>query len=169
MSRIQVTLHTSHPPPHTLAPPTSHLAPPTSHLQSFCKRLYHPPANHQLLHAKLQARPPVDTPGITCQPTPGLILRLPHVLQFVSDVRVSPGTADNLRDLPPTVVMVCELDPLRDAGIKYFQRLQACGCRSALVQCPSVHGAFTLQDILPEARQAFDECLLQLHELLKGV
>jgi acetyl esterase/lipase len=90
-----------------------------------------------------------------------------YASQFVSDIRVSPGTADNLRHLPPTVVMVCDLDPLRDAGIKYFQRLQACGCRAALVRCPSVHGAFTLQDILPEARQAFDDCLLQLRELLK--
>ena len=80
---------------------------------------------------------------------------------------MSPGTAVDLSNLPPTVVMVCDLDPLRDAGIKYFQRLKACGCRAALVRCPSVHGSFTLQDILPEARRAFDECLLQLRQLMK--
>jgi hypothetical protein len=58
--------------------------------------------------------------------------------------------------------MVCELDPLRDEGIKYFQRLQECGCRAYLVRCPSVHGSFTLQRLLPDARQAFDACLHKL-------
>jgi acetyl esterase/lipase len=62
--------------------------------------------------------------------------------------------------------MVCALDPLRDAGIKYFQRLQEAGCRARLVHCLSVHGSFTLQHVLPEARRAFDECVQQLQLLL---
>jgi hypothetical protein len=35
-----------------------------------------------------------------------------------------------------------------------------------LVHCASVHGSFTLQAMLPEARQAFDECVRQLQLLL---
>jgi acetyl esterase/lipase len=69
-------------------------------------------------------------------------------------------------NLPPAVVMVCALDPLRDAGIAYAQRLQAAGCSARLVHCPSVHGSFTLQAMLPEACQAFDECVRQLQQLL---
>ena len=64
--------------------------------------------------------------------------------------------------------MVCELDPLRDAGIKYFQRLQESGCRAYLVRCPSVHGSFTLQLLLPEARQAFDACLEKLLQAMQA-
>lgn len=89
-------------------------------------------------------------------------------LQFVRDVRVSPGTAVDLSNLPPTVVMVCDLDPLRDAGIKFFQRLQACGCRARLVRCSSVHGSFTLQRVLPEASRAFADCMEQLQQLLQA-
>ncbi len=64
--------------------------------------------------------------------------------------------------------MVCALDPLRDAGIEYYRRLQAAGCRARLVCCPSVHGCFTLQAILPDARRAFDDSLEQLQLLLAG-
>jgi acetyl esterase/lipase len=62
--------------------------------------------------------------------------------------------------------MVCAFDPLRDAGITYFRRLQAAGCRARLVCCPSVHGCFTLQSMLPDARRAFDDSLQQLQLLL---
>jgi acetyl esterase/lipase len=64
--------------------------------------------------------------------------------------------------------MVCELDPLRDAGIKYVQRLQESGCRAYLVRCPSVHGSFTLQQLLPEPRQAFDDCLQKLQLAMRA-
>jgi acetyl esterase/lipase len=40
------------------------------------------------------------------------------------------ATDDDLRGLPPHVISVCELDPLRDEGLAYHRKLLAAGVDS---------------------------------------
>ncbi|MEM9257306.1 MAG: alpha/beta hydrolase [Pseudomonadota bacterium] len=39
----------------------------------------------------------------------------------------TPLAVDNLADLPPALVLTAELDPLRDEGVEYAERLSSCG------------------------------------------
>jgi acetyl esterase len=62
----------------------------------------------------------------------------------------SPAHAADLSGLPPTFVVVAEVDPLRDEGRRYAERLSAAGVTTELIQVPgAVHG-FDL--LFPKAR-----------------
>ncbi|MEU7046115.1 alpha/beta hydrolase [Streptomyces varsoviensis] len=53
----------------------------------------------------------------------------------------SPLHADDLSNLPPTFITVAEIDPLRDEGRAYADRLTAAGTTTELIQLPgAVHG-----------------------------
>jgi acetyl esterase len=43
----------------------------------------------------------------------------------VSDTRLSPLFEDNLIELPPAYMLTCELDPLRDEGRAYADKMEA--------------------------------------------
>ncbi|MCS7482880.1 alpha/beta hydrolase [Umezawaea endophytica] len=61
-----------------------------------------------------------------------------------------PSRAADLSGLPPTYIVVAEVDPLRDEGRDYAARLSAAGVTTELVQVPgAVHG-FDL--LFPQAR-----------------
>lgn len=54
----------------------------------------------------------------------------------------APARADDLTGLPPAHVMVCDLDPLRDEGLDYAQRLVRSGVPTELQLFPGTfHGA----------------------------
>ncbi len=59
-----------------------------------------------------------------------------------------PGFADeeDVRGLPPTVISVNELDPLRDEGIAFYRLLLAAGVKT---QCRQVMGTAHATEILP--------------------
>ena len=38
-----------------------------------------------------------------------------------------PGLAKNLKGLPPTLIVTCGVDPLRDGGLNYAKRLMDAG------------------------------------------
>ncbi|MCK7627388.1 alpha/beta hydrolase [Streptomyces sp. RS10V-4] len=62
----------------------------------------------------------------------------------------SPLRAADLSGLPPTFLVVAEIDPLRDEGRRYAERLSAAGVTTELIQAPgAVHG-FDL--LFPKAR-----------------
>ncbi|MFE6161928.1 alpha/beta hydrolase [Streptomyces sp. NPDC056486] len=62
----------------------------------------------------------------------------------------SPAQAADLGGLPPALVVVAEVDPLRDEGRHYAERLSAAGVTTELIQAPgAVHG-FDL--LFPKAR-----------------
>lgn len=55
------------------------------------------------------------------------------------------ATREDLQGLPPHVISVNELDPLRDEGLKYYQKLMAAGVR---VYSRTVNGTIHAADVL---------------------
>jgi acetyl esterase len=70
----------------------------------------------------------------------------------------APGRATDLADLPPAYIMTAELDPLRDEGISYGQRLMQAGV-SAELHCfaGAVHGFDLIAPAIAMSRRALDE------------
>lgn len=78
----------------------------------------------------------------------------------VADVRLSPNQAPReiLRGLPPAMVVVAELDPLRDQGRAYAERLRLAGVPTQLADYPGVPHAFVEMLAVSEtARAAADD------------
>jgi len=70
----------------------------------------------------------------------------------------APGRATDLSDLPPAYIMTAELDPLRDEGMAYAQRLMQAGV-SVEVHCfaGACHGFDLLAPDIELSRRAVDE------------
>ncbi len=74
------------------------------------------------------------------------------------------ATADDVRGLPPTVISVNELDPLRDEGIAFYRLLLQAGVQAQCRQVMgSIHGTEILPSMCPEvsretARSIADFC-----------
>ena len=65
----------------------------------------------------------------------------------------SPLLADDLSGLPPAVVMTAELDPLRDEGEQYAERLAAAGVPVTAKRWDGhVHGSLSMTALIPSAR-----------------
>lgn len=76
------------------------------------------------------------------------------------DWRVSPLAADDLSDLPPALMVVLGVDPLRDQGVAYALRLQEAGVKCELIEYPHLtHGFCHIAAMVPAAGAAFDEVL----------
>ncbi len=71
---------------------------------------------------------------------------------------------DDVRGLPPTVISVNELDPLRDEGIAFYRLMLAAGVKAQCRQVMgSIHGTEILPSVCPEvsketARSIADFC-----------
>jgi acetyl esterase len=76
------------------------------------------------------------------------------------DWRASPLAAGDLSGLPPAMVVVLSVDPLRDQGVSYAARLQEAGVACELIEFPHLtHGFFHIGALVPAAAKAFDDVL----------
>lgn len=81
------------------------------------------------------------------------------------DPRAAPLLAADLSGLPPTTVVVCELDPLRDEGLAYAERLQAAGVETEVICYPgAAHGFWWMDGVMRQAA----ELTAQLGPMLRG-
>ncbi len=73
----------------------------------------------------------------------------------VSDLRLSPLNAVDLKGLPPAYVMLGGFDPLHDEGLEYAHKLREAGVKVDIVDYADlVHCFFYMQAVLPQAHQA---------------
>ncbi|KAA9156573.1 alpha/beta hydrolase [Amycolatopsis acidicola] len=83
------------------------------------------------------------------------------------DPRVSPALADNLADLPRTIIGVAGFDPLRDDGIVFAGRLLQAGVPVMLRVYPGfIHPYFGMPGISPAVDRAVTELTAEFGEAL---
>jgi len=69
-----------------------------------------------------------------------------------------PLSADDLSNLPPTLLMTAEFDPLRDEGIEYVRRLREAGVAVDHIHAHSqMHGFLLYGRVVPRAHELIDE------------
>lgn len=83
------------------------------------------------------------------------------------DWRVAPLSATDLSGLPPAFVAVAELDPLRDEGVRYADRLRRAGGAAELF-CGRglVHGCLRAFGACPETARLYAALVSNLRRLL---
>jgi len=71
---------------------------------------------------------------------------------------VSPLLCKSLEDLPATLIITAECDPLRDEGEDYAKALELAGVPVALSRYPGmIHGFFAMSGVFDAAHEAIDE------------
>src|SRR5262249_36559769 len=74
------------------------------------------------------------------------------------DCRASPLLASNLKDLPPTLILLAGFDPLDAEGRAYAGRLEQAGVRTTVKRYPGqMHGFLSHARLLPRACNAIDD------------
>lgn len=82
-----------------------------------------------------------------------------------TDPRAAPLAAPDHSGLPPTTVVVCELDPLRDEGLEYARVLDAAGVEVRAVTIPgAAHGFWWMDAVMSQA----GELTAQLGTWIRG-
>jgi acetyl esterase len=83
------------------------------------------------------------------------------------DPRLSPLRAESLAGQPPAVLVTAELDPLRDEGEAYAERLAADGVEVHLSRYEGlIHGFVDMSAMSPTADAAVEETVKQFRSLL---
>lgn len=74
-----------------------------------------------------------------------------------NDPDLSPLLAASLVDCPPALILVAALDPLRDEGERYAEKLRQHGVAVEAVRCEGlIHGFLSMVHIAPGAALVFD-------------
>lgn len=85
----------------------------------------------------------------------------------LDDERASPARSDDWADLPPALVFVCGLDPLRDQGRAYAGQLIAAGTRVIFREAAGqIHGSAQLRGIIASAQADLEGQARDLKALL---
>ncbi len=95
--------------------------------------------------------------------------------QYLNDPRdgaspdASPLRATDFSNLPPALVITCELDPLESEGTAYAAALGAAGVRVEHIhEAGMIHGYIRMAGVIGRARKSWDDCARFLRrELLK--
>jgi acetyl esterase len=90
-------------------------------------------------------------------------------LSEVADPRVSPLRSPDLSGLPPALIITAGLDPLRDEGQAYADKLAAAGVKVVHREFDSlIHGFIGMRGALHAAARAMDDMVTGLrHELAR--
>lgn len=87
----------------------------------------------------------------------------------LSDQRISPLAAASVANLPPALLVVQSVDPLRDEAVAYAERLRHAGVRTEVLEFDNLtHGFVDLAAIVPAAREATEQVLQRLRTLVAG-
>lgn len=85
-----------------------------------------------------------------------------HYLQdgaSAHDVRVSPGLAEDLRGLPPALIVTAGFDPLLDEALDYAQRLRQAGVPVEYACYEDmIHAFISMTRVTPRATEALRNC-----------
>lgn len=85
-----------------------------------------------------------------------------------NDWRISPLAAENLSALPPAIVVVLQVDPLRDEAVEFASRLSVAGVPVELIEFDNLtHGFVHFSAIVPAAAAAFHVVLERFKSLLE--
>lgn len=85
------------------------------------------------------------------------------------DYRTHPLDFDQ-SGMPPTVLTTASLDPLRDQGIAYFEKLKAAGVRAEHVNAEgNIHGHINVRKGIPSSQQDVEKYVAALKSILAGV
>jgi acetyl esterase len=91
-----------------------------------------------------------------------------HYLQHPEDASnpyAAPLVAENLKGLPPALVITAECDPLRDEGEAFAKRLQAAGVPTTYsLYDGMIHGFFGMTAVLDQGKQAMAEACAALQQ-----
>ena len=91
-----------------------------------------------------------------------------HYLQHPEDASnpyAAPLVAENLKSLPPALVITAECDPLRDEGEAFAKRLQAAGVPTTYsLYDGMIHGFFGMTAVLDQGKQAMAEACAALQQ-----
>jgi acetyl esterase len=95
--------------------------------------------------------------------------------QYLADPRdgaspdASPLRAGNFNNLPPALVITCELDPLASEGSAYAAALNAAGVPVEHIHEPDmIHGYIRMAGVIARARKSWDDCARFLRKELGG-
>jgi acetyl esterase len=76
----------------------------------------------------------------------------------------SPLQAQDLRNLPPAMMINAEYDPLRDEGEQYVGRLQEAGNQVTVMRYNGmIHGFFSMGAVVDQGKQAIEDVAAGLH------
>jgi acetyl esterase len=83
------------------------------------------------------------------------------------DPRISILRLPDLSQMPPTVIMTCGLDPLRDEGRAFAARLVAAGVSVVFREAAGhVHGIVSMRAAIPSAERVLGQCIGDFKRLL---
>ena len=82
--------------------------------------------------------------------------------KYLKNKYVSPLNADNLNNQPETLIITASLDPLRDEGEAYGNKLIKFNNKVKMYRIDNIHGFFTL----PIYKKAINECYSYINEFL---
>lgn len=76
----------------------------------------------------------------------------------------------DLAGLPPTLVLTCGLDPLRDEGRAYAAKAIAAGVETHYREIPGmIHGAFTYRKAIPAAQAVLEELMDEARAMIARI
>ncbi len=85
------------------------------------------------------------------------------------DYRTHPLDFDQ-SGMPPTVLTTASLDPLRDQGLAYFQKLKAAGVRAEHISAEgNIHGHINVRKGIPSSQQDVENYVTALKSILAEV